>query len=96
MDRFEKQGDYLRGKLTQSHYLIERNNLRSDKFSLHRIRLGNNYLETLQHFQFKKDVYRLINRIEEEYSRSEKYLNSIYSSGLITRKEYEERLKVDI
>ena len=94
MDNFNKAGVLLKGKFTNNTYVIEKNDIYSDKYSLYEIAYGAKSFEVTRVFQFMKEVHEYINQKEEEHRNTKEWLSRQYAMGFLTETEYEERLKV--
>tara|TARA_R100000935_G_C2795358_1_gene147910 strand:+ start:553 stop:888 length:336 start_codon:yes stop_codon:yes gene_type:complete len=94
----KKIGDVIQGNFTNNRYIIAKEVLGWDKWSLSRIRVisaGGQpklHIDRLINTQFKSEIFNYIDNVEEEYSKSQEHANTLYQSGMISAKEYDKRL----
>ena len=94
----KKIGDVIQGNFTNNRYIIAKEELGWDKWSLSRIKVifedeqPKLHIDRLITCQFKSKLFNRIDEIEEEYSSSKLYLDSRLQSGLLSKEEYRERL----
>jgi hypothetical protein len=94
----KKIGDVIQGNFTNNRYIICKEVLGWDKWSLSRIRVISEggqpklHIDRLINTQFKSEIFNYIDEIEEEYSQTKTYLDSRLQSGLLSKEEYAERL----
>ena len=94
----KKIGDVIQGNFTNNRYIIAKEELGWDKWSLSRIRVISEggqpklHIDRLINTQFKSEIFNYIDEIEEEYTQTKTYLDSRLQSGLLSKEEYAERL----
>jgi len=91
----KKIGDVIQGNFTNNRYVIAKEELGWDKWSLSVINCSiysKFRIDKLITCQFKSKLFHRIDEIEEEYSSSKLYLDSRLQSGLLSKEEYRERL----
>ena len=98
MKKLTKLGETYRG--AKGTYLISKGHI--DKYELF---INENYLQKqdngvlhctfkfIQAFQFKKDALKRIEEIEWEYIHSEEHLQSQLEYGLITKEEFNTKIR---
>jgi len=94
----KKIGDVIQGNFTNNRYVIAKEELGWDKWSLSRIRVISEggqpklHIDRLINTQFKSEIFNYIDEIEEEYTQTKTYLDSRRQSGLLSKEEHAEKL----
>lgn len=92
MKLYKNEGITYRGQATQDLYLIKKDFY---GWTLHRIDyIAGNVIGIESMMQFKKDAINEIEKIENQYKQSPKYIARLLDSGLIDKDEHDKKLEL--